>query len=366
LTGETKCSTILGTRHKHWQTYVLSLSNNLIRRVFSRNLFIPSKLFLNELSKLSLKSPKTALLVSALLLSLSWNVQANGKKARADNRSDAIILPSTVVAVIDYVRPFVYMGHDEYGGPADIWKPDKGFLVQSINPESYNLNFPTTGGHNLYFDLLITGDIEELTWEPVTHEGITATVTNVVPYTGVPYEDREKVVARVRLTGPEAKNQWGNPNPSPIANPKLPQTFELVGRDIYGVEVVKYGFVLRQWFVNRGGQLKTYSDQLAWCNSLGYRMPRVRDLTNSNYNNLGATPSSSGNHYKRHIGAGFFTEWGSMEHYTDAYTDAGFVNHHYWTSDATGSYWFSVYSNVAHVYSLSASSYSFSGLCTTP
>jgi hypothetical protein len=131
------------------------------------------------------------LLVSALLL--SWNVQANGKKARADNRSDAIILPSTVVAVIDYVRPFVYMGHDEYGGPADIWKPDKGFLVPSINPESYNLNFPTTGAHNLYFDLLITGDIEELTWEPVTHEGITATVTNVVPYTGVPYEDREQV-----------------------------------------------------------------------------------------------------------------------------------------------------------------------------
>ncbi|WP_141671193.1 hypothetical protein [Gilliamella sp. GillExp13] len=78
-------------RHKAWQTYVLSLSNNLIRRVFTRNLFIPSKLFLNELSKLSLKLPKTALLVSALLLSLSWNVQANGKKARAGNRSDAII-----------------------------------------------------------------------------------------------------------------------------------------------------------------------------------------------------------------------------------------------------------------------------------
>jgi hypothetical protein len=56
-----------------------------------------------------------------------------------------------------------------------------------------------------------------------------------------------------------------------------------------------------------------------------------------------------------------------MYHYTDAYTDAGFVDYHYWTSDATGSsYRFSVYSDVAHVYSLSASSYSFSGLCTAP
>ncbi|MCO6554801.1 MAG: hypothetical protein J6572_07295 [Gilliamella sp.] len=61
-------------------------------------------------------------------MSSSWNVQANGKKVRADNRSDAIILPSTVVAVIDYVRPNLGL----FAGSADIWNPDKGFLVQSI------------------------------------------------------------------------------------------------------------------------------------------------------------------------------------------------------------------------------------------
>ncbi|MCO6551304.1 MAG: hypothetical protein J6580_11605, partial [Gilliamella sp.] len=75
------------------------------------------------------------------------------------------------------------------------------------------------------------------------------------------------------------------------------------------------------------------SDQLAWCNSLGYRMPRVRDLTNSNYNNLGATPSSSVNYYMRYIGAGFFTEWGLMNYYADA----GFIYYNWWTSDAAGS-----------------------------
>ncbi|KDN09299.1 hypothetical protein [Gilliamella sp. Imp1-1] len=218
------------------QTYVLNLSNNPIRRVFTQNLFISSKL--------SLKSPKTALLVSALLLSLSWNVQANGKKAQAGNRSDAILLPS---AVINYARPSLlgYGGH----APADIWNPDKGFLVQSTNPNSYNLNFPTTGMDGLYFDLLISGvDINELTWEPVTHEGITATVTNVVANDRwIPKEDKGQVVARVKLTGPEARNQPLNPNPNPITKPKLPQTFELVGRHIgTGDEVVKYGFVLRQ------------------------------------------------------------------------------------------------------------------------
>jgi hypothetical protein len=133
------------------------------------------------------------LVLALLLLSSSWNVQANGKKYRAGNRSDAIMLPQS--AVVHYVRPVLCRGTREYAGPADIWNPDKGFLVQSINPESYNQNFPTTGAHNLYFDLLITGiEPEELTWEPVTHEGITATVTNVVANDEwIPDEDKGQV-----------------------------------------------------------------------------------------------------------------------------------------------------------------------------
>ncbi|OCG41987.1 hypothetical protein [Gilliamella sp. Bif1-4] len=280
-----------------------------------------------------------------LLLSSLWNVQANGKKVRTGNRSDAILLPS---AVIHYARPNLFLGDDEYAGPADIWNPKKGFLVQSINPESYNLNFPTTGAHNLYFDLLITGiDVRDLTWKPVTHEGITATVTNVVANDGwIPWEDFAKVVARVKLTGPEARNQWDNPNPSRIAVPKLPQTFELVGRDRYGIEVVKYGFVLRQWFVvrdNPNGYVngRRHSDQLAWCNNIGYRMPRIRDLTNAVSTGVrfpvGASPSSSDNNYMRYIGAGFFSEWGCMYDYTGA----NFVDNRYWTSDTDDNYWMS-------------------------
>jgi hypothetical protein len=323
-------------RHKTLANLCLKLSNNPIRRVFTQNLFISSKL--------SLKSPKTALLVLALLLlSSSSNLQAlNGKIARADNRSDAIVIPSPV---INYVRPNLELGNGKYAGPADIWSPDKGFLVQSINSESYNLNFPTTGMDGLYFDLLITGiEPEELTWEPVTHEGITATVTNVVPNDyWIPYKDRG-VVARVKLTGPEARNQWENPHPNLIAKPQLPQTFELVGRDIKtNDEVVKYGFVLRQWFVNRGDEWKIYSDQLAWCNGLGYRMSRVRDLTNGKcgvhfnfpcINGVdGATPSSVHSGYQRRIGAGFFTEWGEML----SYPDAGFRGYGCWAYGAPGS-----------------------------
>ncbi|MWP30408.1 hypothetical protein, partial [Gilliamella sp. Pra-s54] len=287
------------------------------------------------------------------------------------------------------VRPNLYMGgtgvnvtypsgdldldRPYFAGPANIWSPAKGFLTQSTSPSSYDRNFPTTGGNGLYFDLDVGGlDVAQLTWSPVTHGGITATVTNVTPNDRwIPSVDRGKRVARVTLHGPRASgSQISSGNPSPLTRPSLPQTFELVGRDRSGNEV-RYGFVLRQWFVSRGYEYKPYRDQLAWCNSLGYRMPRVRDLTNAVCSGqwsgsycqgaVGATPSSSDNAYKRHIGAGFFTEWGYMSHYAAA----GFVSHYSWTSDATGSDQFTVSSYNGNVYSVRASS-SYYAVCTAP
>ena len=220
----------------------------------------------------------------------------------------------------------------DFRGPATMWNEKMGFITQSKNPSSYDLNFPTTGAHNLYFDLDIGGNYRELSWQPVSHGGITATMT----------EATNKSV-RVSLTGPFAKDeQLGSSNPSSlgtILNPTLPQTFELVGRDSQsGEEVVKYGFKLKQWFVNRG--LKSYTNESvsSWCSDIGYRMPKVKDLTNAICERgnsgghckgiVGATPSSIGNHYQRRIGAGFFSEWGDVK----GYTDAGFY-YGYWTSD---------------------------------
>ncbi|MWN31871.1 MULTISPECIES: hypothetical protein [unclassified Gilliamella] len=261
------------------------------------------------------------------------------------------------------VRPNLERGTGSYAGPANIWNPSKGFLVQSTSPSSYDRNFPTTGADGLYFDLDIGGlDVAQLTWSPVTRGGITATVSVVAANDSwIPRVDRGKRVARVKLSGPRASSsQISSSNPSSLTRPSLPQTFELVGRGSNGNEV-RYGFVLKQWFVNRGNNRTNASNQLAWCRSLGYRLSKVRDLTNSNYNNLGAAPSSSGNIYMRHIGAGFFTEWG----YMSIYAGAGFVTYGYWTSDAPGSDQFSVYSTSGNVYSGRAS-YSSFAVCTAP
>ncbi|MWN31220.1 MULTISPECIES: hypothetical protein [unclassified Gilliamella] len=265
-----------------------------------------------------------------------------------------------------------------YAGPSNIWNPSKGFLVQSTSPSSYDRNFPTTGSDGLYFDLDIGGiDGSQLSWTVNTSGSLSATVSWTRPHTdshrdpwnGTTIQhdnwitDKSKNVTRVTLHGPKADStQISSSNPSSLARPSLPQTFELVGRDSSGNEV-RYGFVLKQWFVHRDNQRKPYSDQLAWCRSLGYRIVRVRDLTNSNYSHLGTSPRSSGNYYERHIGAGFFTEWGSMHNYADA----GFVynSYGYWTSDATSRNQFLVSSGTGHVHSDNAI-YSNYGLCTAP
>ncbi|OTQ49719.1 hypothetical protein B6D06_06040 [Gilliamella apis] len=234
--------------------------------------------------------------------------------------------PNISSPVICFAIPFSPGYATGFTVPASIWDWDKnGFLTQSVTPSSYGSNFPTTGANNLYFDLDIVGNNQALSWAPVSHGGIKATMTNST-----------STRVRVTLTGPVATPpQWQSENPYSIGRPSLPQTFELVGRDSSGNAVVKYGFKLKQWFVNRGLYQRTYSSMESWCNNIGYyRVPKVKDLTNAGCDSpcQSATPSDWDNYSAHHIGAGFFTEWGKMHDYTGAnFKEGGY----YWTSDET-------------------------------
>ncbi|OCG08929.1 hypothetical protein A9G13_02390 [Gilliamella sp. wkB178] len=241
------------------------------------------------------------------------------------------------VPTICYARPNLTYGTGQYAGPATIWNPDKGFLIQSIDPSGYNRNFPTTGANNLYFDLDIGGvNGSTLTWPTVSQGGITATMT--------PSPDNANNI-RVTLTGPVATAAQQNSNyPGSIARPALPQTFVLVGKDSSNNEVLSYGFELKRWFVPRGTKEDTPANHSSWCSRLGggYRLSKVKDLTNAVY-------TTSVNYYNRSIGAGLLAEWGDM----GTYTAAGFVGRLCWTSDRDGSRQFfvnTVYGNVRRDY----------------
>ncbi|MBI0155481.1 hypothetical protein [Gilliamella sp. W8128] len=235
------------------------------------------------------------------------------------------INPNISSPAICYARPNLRGS----GISAAIWNPDKGFLTQSVTPSSYSLNFPTTGAHNLFFDLDISGVSQALSWAPVSLGGITATMT-----------DSTSTSVRVTLTGPIApSSQWQVQYPR-VAKPSLPQVFELVGRDSSGNAVVKYGFVLRKWFVNRSNYVSTGIELSNWCIYAGYVLPRVKDLVNvscpwrvtkplqcGDFVGINSTSASPDNRSRRHIGAGFFSEWGDMRYYRGA----NFQRGAYWT-----------------------------------
>ncbi|MBI0155198.1 hypothetical protein [Gilliamella sp. W8128] len=282
------------------------------------------------------------------------------------------IKPKETPAVC-FARP-ADLHQDIYNNPA-IWDHSRGFLTQSATPSSYGLNFPTTGANNLFFYLEIFGTNQALSWAPVSHGGITATMTNI------PSSYNNYSSVRVTLTGPVATpSQWQSENPVGIDRPSLPQTFELVGRNRRGNAVVKYGFVLKQWFVNRGNAWVNYSSMESWCNKIGgYRLPKLKDLTNAscrqsntgaceNYANemnaLTATPSSFANIFLRYIGAGFFTEWGRMPDYTGT----NFVRREYLTSDKSSSnnQFFAVSGFDASVYNMVYTTGKTYGLCVYP
>ncbi|OCG04520.1 hypothetical protein A9G15_02200 [Gilliamella apis] len=239
------------------------------------------------------------------------------------------------------------------GLSTDVFNYDS-FRPQSFTPSSYGLNFPTTGANNLYFYLDIGGSNQALSWAPVSHGGITATMT-----------DSTRTSVRVTLKGPVARKS--KTNPGGVNKPSLPQSFELVGRDSSGNAVVKYGFVLKQWFISyyHVNSLTTdvpFADVSSWCYRTGYRLPKVRDLTNASscsrscggrYGNGyinefpgGATPSSPDTYLRRHIGGGLFSEWGRMGDYLDSNFGGYLTSRAYYSGELTndGTHVFSVVS----------------------
>ncbi|MWP61148.1 hypothetical protein [Gilliamella sp. Pas-s25] len=201
---------------------------------------------------------------------------------------------------------------NQFAGPEGMWNPDKGFIASS--------NFPNTGINGIFFDLYIEGS-GPLTWPTITQAGITAKMR--------PNSAGSSV--RITLTGPKV-----NGNRNSISKPDLPQKFELVGYDSSGKSVIKYGFELQKWFVNRGSRFNLFSSHENWCKTLGYRVIQVKDFTNANCTGLhsscqSAKPSSARNHYHRRIGGGLLSEWGYMTEYMDL---VGLPSDNaYWTSD---------------------------------
>jgi hypothetical protein len=177
-------------RHLRWKSYVLNLSINAVGLVCRFSSFIPSGSSLKLLSQL-VKKPLQALLLSFLLY--TWHLYA---LPRDNNRSDAIMLPPApfIMFATPDLATYHFLYETSWHGlspTAHAFSASIGFYyLQLYSPSSYELNFPTTGMNGLYFDLILGGDANDLIWDtPVTHGGITATVTNITLDDSQPYKD---------------------------------------------------------------------------------------------------------------------------------------------------------------------------------
>jgi len=129
-----------------------------------------------------------------------------------------------------------------------------------------------------------------------------------------------------------------------------------VGRDSRGNQVVKYGFKLKQWFIDRhtvSGNIP--NNHIDWCQKIGYRLANVSDYTNASCQGIGkylcdkysaglvgALPSSPNNFFQRVIGAGLFSEWGHLYNYDiakhgEAYTTADTKRAFHYVGSGSGS-----------------------------
>ncbi|OCG05270.1 hypothetical protein [Gilliamella sp. wkB112] len=306
------------------------------------------------------------------------------------NRATYYVSPKAEPKIC-YARPNLNYGTNSvevvnwnFAGPANIWNTKKGFLVQSTESSSYDRNFPTAAANKLHFDLLAGGiDAATLTWPDVTLGGITATMT-VNPPKSTPNQRNFPTFnpdgassVRITLTGPAATSMQINTDyPTKLSPPSLPQTFEIVGYDSNHTAVLKYGFVLKHWFINRGKQTNSVLKIRDWCSKLGeaYRVPKVNELTNSvcaGYNSgrecqgvVGATPPSTQNNYQRNIGGGFFAEWGNLSEITES----GFESIYYWSNDTSTLNSNSHYLiHLSHGYTTSTFLYDgYNGVCVYP
>ncbi|MWP47986.1 hypothetical protein [Gilliamella sp. Pas-s27] len=227
---------------------------------------------------------------------------------------------------IKYASPNMYFSEHEYSYKDKTifdYMTQNGFLPQN----DYLRNFPSTGANNLYFYLVTDGidnSLNTTNWTVRTSNiddsspsAITATVTkSIAPGIAGFKAYNNKNMVLVTLKGPDSSAKTRTQATAPTAN--LPVDIELTVTTKQKVKL-SYKFRINKWFVNRGSIVAALREQREWCDKLGdYKLAEARDLSNARLLNFIESGRNTFNFYKRSVGEGFLSEWGSLSHYSGA------------------------------------------------
>ncbi|MWN31534.1 MULTISPECIES: hypothetical protein [unclassified Gilliamella] len=194
----------------------------------------------------------------------------------------------------------------------------KGYLVQDINQPS--TNFPTGGSNAFDFVLTFTGaNFDDLSFSKQPADSKVNLSFEQVSNSMTGQYIKNKV--KVNLLGPVI----GQADIS-----FTPTTFTIFADKAQTIPI--YRFRLNHWFVVTNDQVaRNFTKTKEYCESLGYRLPTVSELTNYKAPDIGwdhGYPPNMNMYPVKQIGGGLISEWGTLGFYT-----TGFYSASYWTSN---------------------------------
>jgi hypothetical protein len=176
----------------------------------------------------------------------------------------------------------------------------KGYQLQNINSPS--ANFPTTAGDSFPFNLTVAGSFpHELSYSKQPKDSIiNLTIRKAEEFR---YYGNYPNEATITLLGPKA----GQPNTS-----FSPTTFIIYADQAQTKPI--YSFTINKWFILLEDGKRTFKESREYCESIGYRLPTVPELTNVKNVELNwhqGYPTGKEGFSKVQLGGGIIPEWGS-------------------------------------------------------
>lgn len=195
----------------------------------------------------------------------------------------------------------------------------KGYLVQDINQPS--TNFPTGGSNAFDFVLTFVGtNFDDLSFSKQPADS----------KVNLSFEQ-----VRNNMTGQYVNNKVKVNLLGPVVGQAdmsfTPTTFTIFADKAQTIPI--YRFRLNHWFVVSDDHVaRDFSETNEYCESFGYRLPTVSELTNYKAPDIGWDHGYFPNmnmYPVKQIGGGLISEWGTLGYYNAA----GFNGASYWTSN---------------------------------
>ncbi|OCG23493.1 hypothetical protein A9G11_05905 [Gilliamella sp. wkB108] len=252
--------------------------------------------------------------------------------------------PKVTEPYVCFARPIITSDTSTFPAEPDLdgknWASGLGFVPKHEQANIPSVNFPSTGSHNLYFDLVLAG---------VTAKQVVGSYPNNI----VNAESGAGVSLDIQIA-PGQDTKTGNKVRFTVKGPRFntaDKTFSPSTFRIYYDGKVIYSFRMERWYIAKPGVENDFNQAKNYCDSMGYgyRLPDPSDLTNANstpgFGWTGGIKGRTSTIYRRELSykeggrwiGGLSNEWGYTSNLLDIfYPDSDWDDAYFWTTFNNG------------------------------